>query len=115
MNTTLLECTICMSNQPQTDNRLVCTHNNSFCKKCIDDCVRHNIYDCPLCKQAMNVERQTIIYISSPEFRTNRRTSTCIMTYFIYYTLVFMGCEFYRFMHKHTYTSVDAYNRSDVS
>ena len=115
MNTTALECAICMSRPPQIDDRLMCVHNNFFCIKCIDDCLTYNIYDCPLCKQAMNVERQTIIYISSPEFRTTRRTRTCILTYFIYYILVFMGCEFYRFVNKRTYTFVDAYNRSDVS
>ncbi len=121
MNTTLPECAICMSRQTQVDDRLVCTHNNSFCKKCIDDCASHNIYDCPLCKRAMNVERQTTIYISAPEVQTNQRTRTCIITYFIYYILVFMGCEFYRLMHKSTHTHVDAhtrvdaYNRSDVS
>jgi len=121
MNTTLPECAICMSRQTQIDNRLVCTHNNSFCEKCIDECVLHKIYDCTLCKRAMNVERQTTIYISAPEVQTNQQTRRCILTYFIYYTLLFMGCELYRYMHKHTYdhvdayTRVDVYNRSDVS
>ena len=69
MNTSPSECIICMLNQPENDDRLLCSHSNFFCKKCIDECIEYNIYDCPFCKRSMNVHRQTIITISSVDIQ----------------------------------------------
>ena len=49
------ECTICMSNIPNYDDRLTCSHNKLFCSQCIDECINHHIYECPICKTRLNV------------------------------------------------------------
>ena len=78
------ECIICMSNIPETDDRLVCTHNSDFCKECITNCISSNIYTCPTCRAPFNVERQVTINIGALNMtvsaRTERRMS---ISYFI--------------------------------
>ena len=54
------ECAICMSSPPVYDSRITCSHNNLFCTKCIDDCIQHKIYECPLCKNKMNTPTQVV-------------------------------------------------------
>lgn len=50
-------CAICLDHNAEADERLKCSHVNSFCKTCLDQCVAHRIVTCPLCKQSMvNIE-----------------------------------------------------------
>ena len=48
------ECIICMDRLTVSDERLACFHSNSFCKQCLDSCIRYNLTKCPICKTTMN-------------------------------------------------------------
>ncbi len=83
------ECAICMSNQPINDPRITCSHNKLFCEKCIDDCINHKIYECPLCKSKMNTpdieENQLQIFMPSNTAviaRVRRNPSSDTLAYF---------------------------------
>lgn len=89
MMTLQRECIICMSNIPETDNRLVCTHNSDFCKECITNCISNNLYTCPTCRAPFNVERQVTINIGELNVTTSTRAerrlamSNFIIEYFV--------------------------------
>ena len=49
-------CVVCMDAKAEDDPRLVCVHNDVFCKTCVSNCLRHGRFSCPLCNTDMKLE-----------------------------------------------------------
>ncbi len=68
MNT---ECIICMSNIPEIDNRIKCSHNASFCKDCITKSIINKIDTCAICRAPF--QQSVTITVGSIHMTTDRR------------------------------------------
>ncbi len=110
------ECAICMSSPPVNDDRIICSHNKLFCAKCIDDCIKHNIYECPFCKSKINTpipvtENQLRIFIPAhtaviARVRRNPSSDTlasfyqlCLFMYIFYVITVISRSTYLGFLH----------------
>ena len=71
-------CVICMDANAEEDKRLVCVHDDVFCKTCLSNCIRHGRFSCPLCNKEMNLEivhrRETAVFQHAPDETVQRPT-----------------------------------------
>ncbi len=93
-------CEICMFSPKCKDERLSCDHSAEFCSTCIDECVRHSIYVCPICRAAMDVPIPARVEIGDIAINTSRFTSRArprlsATRAEVYCTNVFLGATFF--------------------
>ena len=69
-------CDICMFSPKCKDERLSCDHSAEFCSTCIDECVSHGIYVCPICRAAMDVPIPVRVEIGDIEINTSSRITS---------------------------------------
>ena len=77
------ECVICMSNPPVNDARIKCIHNDNFCKECIDECIKKDIYTCPNCREPFDVDLPIYIEITDDGVVQPRRIFTILTNYLV--------------------------------
>ncbi|CAZ69424.1 putative membrane protein [Emiliania huxleyi virus 99B1] len=77
------ECVICMSNPPVNDARIKCLHNDNFCKECIDECIKKDIYTCPNCREPFDVDLPIYIEITDDGVVQPRRIFTILTNYLV--------------------------------
>ena len=94
-------CDICMFSPKCKDERLSCDHSAEFCSTCIDECVSHGIYVCPICRAAMDVPIPVRVEIGDIEINTSSRITSRARPRIqatrteVYCTNVFLGATFF--------------------